>query len=127
MSKQDFANCETAYDCRQQLPTLAAWMSDDALKALRLWKGRRLEADHMYFDLLDPDRGAFVATSDDGPPTSGVYVCRDDVPEQFWAQLITWRQPVGARQGEAIDRTGREFGMGREQSAAGEAHPIPPT
>jgi hypothetical protein len=126
MPNPDFATCETAYDCRDRLPELAAWMSDDALKALRLWKGRRFEGDHEYYDLKDPDRGAFVATGEEGVPTSGVFVCRDDVPEQFWAQLITWRQPVGARQAEAIDMTSRDFGMGREQSAAGEARPLPP-
>ena len=126
MPNPDFANCETAYDCRAQLPELAAWMSDDALKAVRLWKGRRFEGDHVYFDLRDPDRGAFVATGEEGVPTSGVFVCHDDVPEQYWAQLITWRQPVGARQAEAIAMTSREFGIGRERSAAGDARPIPP-
>jgi hypothetical protein len=127
MSRDRFADCETAYDCRAQLPELAAWMSDDALKALRVWKGHRFEGDHVYFDLRDPDRGAFVASGDEGPPTSGVFVRRDDVPEQFWAQLITWRQPVSASQAEAIDMTSRELGIGREQSAAGEARPIPPS
>ena len=126
MPNPDFADCETAYDCRAQLPHLAAWMSDDALKAVRLWKGRRFEGDHVYFDLNDPDRGAFVASGDEGVPNNGVFVCRDDVPEQFWAELITWRQPVSARQAEAIDMISRDFGIGREQSAAGEARPIPP-
>jgi|SRR5947209_7391785 len=126
MSKDFFAGCETAFDCREHLPDLAAWMSDDALKALRLWKGRRFEADQVYFDLNDPDRGAFAATGDQGPPTNGVFVCRADVPEQYWAQLITWRQPVGVRQGEAIEMNTRELGIGLEQSASGDARPIPP-
>jgi hypothetical protein len=101
-------------------------MSDDGLKALRLWRGRRFERGHEYFDLLDPDRGVFVATGDEGAPTTDAFVCRDDVPEQYWAMLITWRQPVSARQGEAIEMTVDDLGVGREQSAAGPARPLPP-
>jgi hypothetical protein len=40
---------------------------------------------------------------EEGRPTNWTYVCRDEVPEQVWAQLITWRQPVSARQGDAIE------------------------
>ena len=104
--QRDVRNCTTAFECRERLPALAGWMSDDGLKALQLWHGGRFERGHEYFDLDNPDRGAFVATGDEGTPSAeGVYVCRDNVPEQVWAQLVTWRQPVSARQVEAIEMT----------------------
>ena len=109
---RDLRDCPTAYDCRDRLPELAAWMSDDAMKALPIWKGGRFERGHEYFDLDNPDRGAFVSTGEEGVPTNHTYVCRDDVPEEIWAQLITWRQPIGARQGEAIEMTARDLGTG---------------
>jgi hypothetical protein len=125
-TRRDFSDCVTAFDCRELLPELARFMSDDALKALLLWKGRRFERGHEYFDLRDPDRGPFVATGDEGPPTGAPFVDRNQVPEQYWAELITWRQPVSAEQAEAIEMNVQEFGIGREQSAAGEARPLPP-
>ncbi len=86
---KDLRDCATAYDCREALPELSAWMSDDALK------------DHAY-------------------------VRHADVPEQVWAQLVTWKQLVSEEQAEAIDETVNALGIGREQSPAGEAHPLPP-
>jgi hypothetical protein len=88
-------------------------MSDDALKELRIWTGRRFEANHEYFDLTNPERGAFVALGDEGPPTNFTYVCRDDVPEQVWAQLVTWKQPPSEAQAQAIDMTVADLGVGR--------------
>lgn len=123
---RDLRECMTAYDCRDEFPELSAWMSDDALKELPLWHGTRFEPNHVYFDLDNPERGAFVATGDEGPPTDRTYVRHADVPEQVWAQLVTWKQLVSEAQGEAIDETAHTLGIGREQSAAGEAHPLPP-
>jgi hypothetical protein len=122
----DLRDCATAYDCRDAFPELSAWMSDDALKQLLLWHGTRFEPNHEYFDLHNPERGAFVASGDEDRPLDRGYVRRADVPEQIWAQLVTWKQLVSEDQAEAIDETVGAFGMGREQSAAGEAHPLPP-
>jgi hypothetical protein len=122
----DARDCATAYDCREAFPELSAWMSDDALKALPLWHGTRFEPNQVYFDLHNPERGAFVASGDEHRPTDHAYVRHADVPEQAWAQLITWKQLVSDKQGEAIDETVAALGIGREQSAAGEAHPLPP-
>ena len=101
-------------------------MSDDALKELALWHGTHFEPNHVYFDLHNPERGAFVASGAEARPLDRGYVRRGDIPEQVWAQLITWKQPVSGAQAEAIDETVHELGIGREQSAAGEAHPLPP-
>ena len=123
--KQDLRDCATAYDCRDRLPELSAWMSDELLKELPIWKRASFERGQTYFDLDNPERGPFVADGDEGFATDRSYVCRADAGERAWAQLITWRQPVSASQGEAIDATVRELGYGREQSAAGEARPLP--
>ena len=123
---KDLRDCPTAYECRDRLPELSAWMSDDALKQLPIWRGPRFERNHVYFDLDNPERGAFVATGDEGVPTDWTYVRRADVPEQVWSQLVTWKQLVSEEQAEAIDETVEALGIGREQSAAGEAHPVPP-
>jgi hypothetical protein len=122
----DLRGCATAYDCREAFPELSAWMSDDALKELPLWHGARFEPNQVYFDLDNPERGAFVASGDEERPTHGAYVRHADVPEQVWAQLITWKQLVSSDQAEAIEDTVESLGIGREQSAAGEAHPLPP-
>jgi len=104
---RDLRGCATAYDGRDQLPELASWMSEDHLKLLPIWHGTRFTRGHEYFDLDNPDRGAFVATGDEGVPTNWTYVCRDDVPENVWAELITWRQPISGRQAEAIESMAR--------------------
>ena len=124
--RRDLRECASAYDCRDRLPELAAWMSDDYMKVLLLWKGSRFERGHEYFDLDNPDRGAFVAAGQEGVSHDGAYVHRDGVPEQVWAELITWRGAVSARQAEAIEMNVEALGVGREQSAAGEARPLPP-
>ena len=120
-------DCATAYDCREAFPELSAWMSDDALKELQLWHGTHFEPNHVYFDLHNPERGAFVTSGREARPLDRGYVRRGDVPEQVWAQLITWKQPVSENQAEAIEEIVEELGVGREQSAAGEAHPLPPS
>ena len=119
---KDLRDCLTAYDCRDRLPELSAWMSDDALKLLPIWKGPRFERGQVYFDLDNPDRGPFVAEGDEAPPTDWTYVCRTDVPDEVWAQLITWRQPISEDQAEAIEQVAASFDLG-EQSPAGEARP----
>jgi hypothetical protein len=125
--KEDLRDCPTAYECRDQLPELSSWMGDDDLKQVRIWKGSRFERGRMYFDLDNPARGPFVATGDEAPPTDHTYACRDEVPEQVWAKLATWQQPISESQAQAIEGLVREVGIGREQSAAGDARPLPPT
>ena len=75
----------------------------------------------MYFDLDNPERGPFVASGDEAVPSDWTYVARMETPPDVWAQLITWRQPVSAEQGEALTRAAEEFGNLPEQSPAGEA------
>lgn len=99
---RDLRDCITAFDCRDRLPELASWMSDDLLQVLRIWKAPRFEAGKLYFDLDNPERGAFVATGDEGYITDHTYVCRDETTEEAWAQLVTWRRPVSEDQAEAI-------------------------
>ena len=123
---RNLRDCATAYDCREAFPELSAWMSDDALKELPLWHGTRFEPNQVYFDLDNPERGAFVASGDEHRPLDRSYVREVDVPEQIWAQLVTWKQLVSEEQGQALDETVGALGIGREQSAAGEAHPLPP-
>ncbi len=53
------------------------------------------------------------------------YTYRGPMPESIWAKLVTWKNPVTPRQGEAIDMTTEAFHIGRESSAAGDAHPLP--
>ena len=101
---RDLRDCPTAYECRDRLPELSAWMTDELLKQLPIWQGGRFERGQEYFDLDNPERGPFVATGDEGPPTDHTYVCRSEVPERAWAQLITWQQPVSESQGETIAR-----------------------
>jgi cold shock CspA family protein len=123
--QKDLRDCLTAYDCRDRLPELSAWMDDDLLKELTIWHGTRFERDEEYFDLDNPERGPFVATGAEGPPTAYTYVSRSQAGEEAWAQLITWRRPVSESQGEAIQRLADEFGTGPAQSAAGDARPRP--
>jgi hypothetical protein len=123
---KDLQDCATAYDCRDAFPELSAWMSDDGLKELPLWHGARFEANHVYFDLDNPERGAFVASGDEERPTHRAYVRRVDVPEGIWAQLITWKQPVSEAEAEAIEGTVESLGVVGEQSALGEVRPPPP-
>src|SRR4051794_17328238 len=98
--KSELRNSLTAYDGREYLPELSAWMDDDMLKQVTLWHGNRFAPDEEYFDLDDPARGPFVATGDEGRPTSAAYVNRSQVSETAWAQLVTWQQPIDQSQGE---------------------------
>lgn len=120
--KDDLRDCLTAYDCRDRLPELSAWMDDDMLKQVTPWRGNRFAPDEEYFDLDHPERGPFVATGDERP-TDHTYVARNEVTEPAWAQLITWRQPISADQGDALAAQARQFAPGSPQSAAGEAQP----
>jgi hypothetical protein len=124
--RRDLRDCATAYECRDRLPELAAWMGEDLLKQLSIWQGRRFARGQEYFDLYKPERGPLVATGVEGPPTDYTYVSRAEASERAWAQLVTWRQLISADQGEQIDRLQRDLGAGLEQSAAGEARPLPP-
>jgi hypothetical protein len=129
MAKQrndDLRDCLTAYECRDRLPELSSWMSDDELKQVTIWRGTRFEAGQQYFDLNNPSRGPFVATGDEHPPSDHTYACRADVTERVWARLATWDQLVSVSQAQAIDRHVKDMSTGRERSAAGEARPLPP-
>jgi hypothetical protein len=91
---RDLRGFPTAYEAREFLPELAASFGDDHLRQIRIWKSPRFEANRMYFDLDNPERGPFVATGDEGFITDHTYVCRDEVMEDVWAQLVAWRQPA---------------------------------
>jgi hypothetical protein len=106
---EDLRAFETAYDAREYLPALSSWMDDDLLKEIRLWKGSRFQANREYFDLDHPERGPFVATGREHRIADHTYVSRDDVLEDAWAQLITWKQPVSADQAEAIEIETEQF------------------
>ena len=99
---RDLRDCPSAYDCRDQLPELAAWMNDDELKLITIWAGPRFEEGQMYFDLDNPDRGAFVATGEEQPPKDWTYVAEADLPTEVWAKLVTWRQPISESQGDSL-------------------------
>jgi hypothetical protein len=101
-------------------------MSDDDLKQVPIWHGTRFQAGQEYFDLDNPARGPFVADGDEHPPTDYTYTARAEVPERIWARLATWDQLVSESQAQALDTQARMLGIGREQSAAGEARPLPP-
>ena len=100
---RDLRQFATAFDAREYLPELAAWLSDDLLRQVRIFKGPRFERNRMYFDLDNPERGPFVATGDEGFIADHTYVCRDEVMEDVWSQLITWRQPISEDQAAAIE------------------------
>lgn len=121
----DLRDCPSAYECRDRLPALSAWMSGDDLKQLLIWKGDRFESGQQYFDLDNPDRGMIAATGDEGSPANYTYVVRSEVPEEVWAKLITWGQPMDAAQGEAISDTVAALGTPPERSAAGDFRPPP--
>jgi len=106
---RDLRGFTTAYDAREYLPELAAWMSDDALRLLRIYRGARFERDQMYFDLDNPERGPFVATGEEGPITDHTYVCRAETTEDVWSQLVTWRQSIDRDQAEAIRINAAQF------------------
>lgn len=124
--KDDLRDCRTAFECRDRLPELAEWMSDEMLAQLPIWRGPRFERGQEYFDLDNPERGPFVATGDEHPPTDWTYVCRTEATERAWAQLVTWRQPVSVDEGDALAWEVQHLGIGRERSAAGDARPLPP-
>ena len=115
------ADSLTAYDARDQLPELAAWMDDDMLKLLPLWRGSSFAPDTEYFDLNNPDRGPFVTTGAEARPGDHTYVSHDDAAEDAWTQLVTWRQPLSDDQAEALQEQLRRSGPESEQSAAGQA------
>jgi hypothetical protein len=110
--KDDLRDCPTAYECRDRIPELSAWMDDDLLRQIPIWKGTRFERGQMYFDLDNPERGPFVATGDEKPPIDRTYACRTEVTERAWAQLVTWRQPVTADQAAALEANTRDLGTG---------------
>ena len=123
--KRDLRQYSTAYDAREELPELSAWMTDDDMKLLLFWKGTRFEAGEQYFDLDNPSRGPFVADGDEAPPKDRTYVARNQVVENVWFKLITWGQPVDESQAQAIQALSDQLGVGLEQSAAGDARPLP--
>jgi hypothetical protein len=122
----DLRDCLTAYECRDRLPALSSWMSDDELKQVTIWRGTRFETGQQYFDLDNPSRGPFVATGDEHQPTDHTYTCRADVPERVWARLATWDQLVSVSQAQALDSHVQAMSTGRQHSASGEARPLPP-
>lgn len=71
--------------------------------------------DHQYVDLDNPDRAAFVVTGGERPPTDHTYACRDEVPEDVWVKLATWRQPVSENQAQALETQARMFGVHEEK------------
>lgn len=115
------ADSLTAYDARAQLTELGAWMDDDMLKLLPLWRGATFAAGAEYFDLDNPERGPFVATGAEERPGDHTYVRRDDASEDAWTQLVTWRQPLSDDQAEALQEQSRRSSPEGEQGAAGQA------
>lgn len=107
---RDLRDCLTAYDCRDRLPELAAWMSEDDLKQVTIWQGPRFQRGQMYFDLDNPERGAFVATGEEQPPKDWTYVAEQDIPREVWMKLITWRQPISESQGDSLAATMKKTG-----------------
>ena len=110
----------TAYDDRAHLPKLAAWMDDDTLKSLTLWRGPRLTANEEYFDLTNPERGPFLADGAEGPVTDRTYVARKAMTLRAWTQLLTWHQPISENQGEALVAQERALGIDRTRRTADE-------
>jgi hypothetical protein len=106
----DLRRCGTAFDCRDRLPALASWMSDDALKLIPIWPGAHFTSGHIYFDLDHPARGPFVADGAERPIRDHTYTERDMVPEEVWAQLITWDRPLSTDEATAIAMTERALG-----------------
>ncbi len=112
-NRRNLRDGPTAYDCRDRLPGLSGWMSDDAMKLLPLWHAP-LERGQVFFDLNEPDRGAFTVAGGERVRPETPYVRMRDVPEWVWAPLVTWKQPISAAQGEelqALEQTpGSTFG-----------------
>ncbi len=102
----------TAYDAHAQLTELSAWMDDDMLKLLPLWRGASFSAGTEYFDLDNPDRGTFVATGAEERPGDHTCVSHTDASEDAWTQLVTWRQPLSDDQAEAIQEQIGRGGIG---------------
>lgn len=109
--QRDLRRFPTVYEARDELPDLAAWLSDDEMKLLPIYKGNHFDRGQIYFDLDNPERGPFVATGDEGQTTDHTYVSRGEVPEQVWARLITWRQPMTADQAESIEAIAQSFSI----------------
>lgn len=110
----------SAYDCRDQLPALSAWMDDDSLKLLPIWKGPRFQRGEVYFDLDNPERGAFLATGEERQPSDWTYVAERDVPIEVWSQLVTWQQPVSEDQAESLAVEVGQFRIDPNAGLAGE-------
>lgn len=123
--QRDLREYLTAYDARDHLPELAGWMDDDLLKQLTLWKGSRFASEDTYFDLDNPQRGAFVATGDERPIVDHTYVAHSQAGERAWIVLTTWQQPLNESQGEALAHQLGDVAPGPTQSAAGDARPRP--
>ena len=119
--KLDLRDSPSAYEARDQLPRLSAWMDADSLKLIPIFRRPRFEAGHVYFDLDNPDRGAFVANGAEGPISNFTYTSRDEVPEEVWAKLITWRQMPSDHQAQALEMEVEDFGTRPEISSAGQA------
>lgn len=123
--KRELRQYSTAYDAREELPELSAWMTDDDMKLLPISKGTRFEAGAQYFDLDNPSRGPFVADGDEAPPKDLTYVARNEVPEHVWMKLMTWGRPIDESQAQAIQGLSDQLGVGMARSAAAEARPLP--
>ncbi len=117
---EDLRDYLTAYDAREHLPELVAWMDDDSLKALTIWKGNGFMAGEEYFDLDNPERGPFVAGGDEGTPTDHTYVARSEASVRAWQRLITWRQPLSDDQAEALQAQEERFSVAAPQSVSGD-------
>ncbi len=35
--QNDFRDCPSAYDCRDRLPELSRWLTDDEMKLIPIW------------------------------------------------------------------------------------------
>ena len=49
---RDLRQYLTAYEAREALPELSAWMTDDDMKLLPIWRGTRFDVGAQYFDLV---------------------------------------------------------------------------
>jgi hypothetical protein len=76
-----------AYDQKELHRTIPEF-SDDELKQIRvLPAGGRLKQGATYLDLLDRDRGEFVATGDMEADADHRFVAKNDVPYTLWNRL----------------------------------------
>ena len=66
-----------------------------------------------------------VVGGDEAPPKDLAYVSRNDVPENVRLKPITWGRPIDESQAQAIQGLSDQLSVGLEQSAAGDARPLP--